>query len=57
LPTENVWITLCATTSAERDSWTSAINEYHQCEIKPVVAVNEGRDFLKTLKDEDEEFE
>ena len=21
LPTENVWITLCATTSAERDSW------------------------------------
>jgi len=21
LPTDNVWITLCSTTSAERDSW------------------------------------
>ena len=57
LPTEDVWITLCATTGAERDSWAQAINEYHQCEIKPIVAVNEGRDFMKTLKDEDEEFE
>lgn len=57
LPTTNVFLTLCATASAERDRWAEAINEYHQCETKQVTTINEGRDFVATVKEEDEEYD
>lgn len=53
-----VLITLCSTISSGRDSWAKAINEFHNCEVKKINVIEESKDdFMKTIKDQDEDFE
>lgn len=62
LPSEyekhNIKLTLCATLSAVRDSWANAINTFHNCEVKKLnVLAEDNKDFMKTIKDQDEDYE
>lgn len=54
----NIKLTLCATLSSVRDSWANAINTFHNCEVKSLNVVKEdNKDFMKTIKDQDEDYE
>lgn len=56
--TTNLVVTLCASDDAERQAWMHAIDTFQQCEVREITTVaTEGPNFVKTIKDEDEEVE
>lgn len=58
LNTANVLVTLCASDDKERQAWMNAIDNFHTCEVKVITTVaNQSTNFVKNIKDEDEEVE
>jgi len=54
----NLVVTLCASDDVERQAWMHAIDTFQQCEVREITTVaTEGPNFVKTIKDEDEEVE
>lgn len=58
LNTTNLVVTLCASDDAERQAWMHAIDTFQKCEVREITTVaTEGPNFVRTIKDEDEEVE
>lgn len=58
LNTTNLVVTLCASDDSERQAWMHAIDTFQKCETREITTVaTEGPNFVKTIKDEDEEVE
>ena len=51
-------MTLCADTQANMFEWIDAIENFNLCEVNKItVGENAKKDFERTIKDEDEQFE